>query len=523
MLLSGNNQLGAQWTHKESLQYATSFKAKGKLVINIRELQLIPEPSFPLVESFLVPPHDGKFSFSPASFHASFVTEAEVVVLDVRGSRILFHTKTTKSLYKPPGQFSPDGSFFACGTLEHTICIWRNTSTGYVSWSTLQPRLPFNKFSFSPTAISILAWSPEGIQLLHPGNSINPLSPSNIKPLHQLGKHLVACSADGTHIATAQLKGSIITVLDPLSGTPLQSIHTSMQIQDIRIVGTTIFVVDGHELISWNLEAGGGATVSGSYGIGAHMDGGDSLVLSNDCSQIAFAVGNEVFLYDIEVQGIFTGYTMDYPVILMQFSQDGCQLGVLCDPGNGDNFNFTKLPVENWHSVNVTQMFLNPKELQIGHFQSPLGYYIGRRSEWIRDSTCGNILWLPPNWRTKHGLDLRWEGDFLALVGSHHQEPIIIELQPQSKLLLPSPPLPPSLPLLPSPSLPSSLTSSPSVSSSLPLPPFLPPLLPLPPPFFYSPSFLPFRPPKSLLSPFPPLTLLTPPCTSPSPPPPDNL
>jgi hypothetical protein len=508
VLLSNDNQLGAQWTHKESLQYATSFQAKGKLIINIRELQLIPKPSFSLVESFLVSPHNGEFSFSPASFHASFVTEVEVVVLDVRGSRILFHTKTTQSLYKPPGQFSPDGSFFACGTLEHKICIWRNTSTSYVSWSTLQPRLPFSKFSFSPTAISILAWSSEGIQLLHPENSINPLSPNKIKPLHQLGKHLVAYSRDRTHIATAQLKGSIITVLDPLLGTPVQSIHTGVQIQDIKIVGTTIFVADGHELISWNLEAGGGATVSDSYCIGAHMDEGDSLVLSNDCSQIAFAIGKEVFLYDIEVQGIFTGYTMDHPVILIQFSQDGCQLDVFCDPGDGYNFGPTELKMENWYSADVTQRFLSHKGSQIRHFQSPLGYFVGLWSEWIKDSRYSDILWLPPNWRRKSGLDMRWEGDFLALVGSHHQEPIIIEFQPQP--LPPSPPLPPlppPLPLPPSPSIPSSL---PLYSSSLP--PFLPSLLPLPLPFFYSPSFLPFYPSPYLYLPAP----LHPPASQPS-------
>jgi hypothetical protein len=437
MLLSDSHQLGAQWAHNESLQYATSYKAKGKLTINIWELQLTPKLSCLLVESFHVPPQDGKFSFSPASFHASFVTKREVVILDIQDSRILLHTKTTQPLYKPPGQFSPDGCFFACGILEHKLSVWRNTPAGYVAWSTLQPRLPFNKFSFSPTVTSILTWGPEGIQLLHPEISASSLSPNKIKPLHQHRNHLVTCSADGTWIATAQHEGSVVTVLDSLLGVPLWSIHVGVHIQDIKIVDDTIFVADGYRLISWKLDTGGGATVSGSYdtvGVGAHMDGGGSLVLSNDCSQIAFAVGMGVFLYDIKVQEILMRCTMGNPVMLMRFSQDGSQLGVFCNSSMHDCFNFTKFKMEDWCSADTATVLLDDEKPWVSLFRSPHGYCIGSKSGWVENSRDGNLLWLPPNWRTKHGLDVGWEGNFLALMGSHHQEPIIIELQPQPHL-----------------------------------------------------------------------------------------
>lgn len=56
-------------------------------------------------------------------------------------------------------------------------------------------------------------------------------------------------------------------------------------------------------------------------------------------------------------------------------------------------------------------------------------------SEWVTDSMNSKLLWLPPNWRTQHGLDVEWDSDFLALVGSHHKKPIIIKLLPQ--ILLP--------------------------------------------------------------------------------------
>ena len=60
-----------------------------------------------------------------------------------------------------------------------------------------------------------------------------------------------------THIITALQGDGVITVLDPLSGTTQQTIHTGMQIQDIKIIDNTIFMVDMHRLVGWQLEADG--------------------------------------------------------------------------------------------------------------------------------------------------------------------------------------------------------------------------------------------------------------------------
>ena len=73
---------------------------------------------------------------------------------------------------------------------------------------------------------------------------------------------------------------------------------------------------------------------------------------------------------------------------------------------------------------------MTDRESWVNFFQSPHGYSIERMSEWVGNSR-DVLLWLPPNWRTKYGLDVRWDGNFLALVGSHHKKPIIVEFQPQ--------------------------------------------------------------------------------------------
>jgi len=185
---SCNHQLGVYWAHDGSIRFAKSFRADGQLTIGIRKLQPDSKYSLPLVASFPLPPHDGKFSFSPASYHASFVTETDVVILDVQDSKTLFRTTVACPLYVPPGRFSPDGRFFVCETLGNEICVWEKASAGYIPRNNLRPQLPSTGLAFSPVGTSILSWGSEGIELLHPDNSTG-----------------------GTHTATARRERSIVS------------------------------------------------------------------------------------------------------------------------------------------------------------------------------------------------------------------------------------------------------------------------------------------------------------------------
>lgn len=442
LLPSRCDQGNTYWVYKDSLWVATGPNAEGKSMVDILEFQPTSDPPV-VVESFCITPQDGVFSFSPASFHASFVTRNGVTILSVHDSKILLSTQVTQQLHPQLGHFSPDGHFFACGILENGICVWEDTPAGYISWSTLQPRLPFDKFSFSPTMTSILNWGPGGIQLLYLGNSSIPPVLNETKPLHQCRKHLVACSANGKNIVTAQQENSIVTVLDPLSGIPLQSIHVGVQIQDIKIVGSLLYVADGHRLTTWNLKTGRIAEsgkevaangVCDTVAVGAHKDNMDTFALSNDCSHICFTIGSIVFLYNTKAQKILT-HIMGSRVEEICFSQDGSQLCVFNDTGY-TNLCFSELKTaEDWCSKDMIKFNLLDKESWVDFFQSPHGYYIERMSEWVVSSR-DVLLWLPPNWRTKHGFDVRWNGNFLALVGSHHQKPIVIEFQPQPLLSL---------------------------------------------------------------------------------------
>jgi len=432
-----HSRLGASWIQENTSQFAICLSTDKITTINIYKLQPTSTPPLQILTSFAVPDQHGSFSFSQICFHASFTTGTEVTVIDVQDSKVLLQTNVTLQEYsRPCGQFSPNGCFFACQTLGNEICIWQNTPTGYVLWNNLRLRLPVDGFLWSPASTSILCWGSEGIQLLNPGNHLNPLFPNKVKPDQKHGNHLVGYSADGTHIATACQWDSVIKILNPLTNTPQESINTDMEIQDIKVINNTIFAVDKDRFSSWELKAGrsvqsgcsaGRVVIDKTLAIGPHAE---HLTLSHDCSQIAFSRDNNLFLYDIESQKtVHTDINRQTGGI--QFSLDGTKLWPI---RTADTYYLKGLEmVWDWSSGEVTMVSPKDRELL---FDPPSlhKYHIGVGTRWVEDPTGGKLLWLPPNWRIKDLQDKRWDGDFLALVGNYFPQSIIIKFQPQLAL-----------------------------------------------------------------------------------------
>jgi len=440
---SPSHRLGAYWTHEGALRFATSFETGGHAVIEIHELQPASHPPS-VAESFHVPRYDGKFSFSPASSHASFVTKTAIVILDVRDSRILLQVKSAQSSFNPPGQFSPDGRFFACGTQEPRICVWENRSTDYGPWNNLRPRLLFKGFSFSPTMSSILTWGQEGIQLLNPGNQPTFPSPDGARRRHKRHNHLVAHSTDRAIIVTGRREDRIIKILDALSGTQPRFIDTRTKIRDIRIADDAIYVASSQGLVRWELEAGerGHGVHDATSKITAIDPSAKHLALSHDCSRIAFTVGKtEVFLYDLKARRIVARHTSAGEIVDVQFSpnQDGLRLLTSAEFKHwsfGRNrkirtlYSLMELEItEGGGFGNATTKLLKDRLLWINLFSH--GYSIGSGSkEWVVDLEGNKLLWLPPGWRTKNVGDARWNGNFLALLDGYHPDPVIIQFSP---------------------------------------------------------------------------------------------
>jgi len=449
----------AHWTREDSLQFATGFIIDWHILIEIRELQQTSHP-LPVVKSFHVPLHSGELSFSLVSFHASFVAKTDLVILDVRDSRILLDVKASQSPFIPPGHFSPDGRFFVCGTEEPRIFVWENGPTGYGPWSNLRPRSLFKGLSFSPDMSSILTWGPQGIQILDPGNRSAFLSPNEAGHHHKHRNHLVAYSADGALTATARQKDHIIKVLDNLLGSPCRLIDTGMEILDIKIVENTVCVASSCGLVQWHLETGERA--HGAQGVIDRTVVIDPtvnpLALSHDCSLIAFMVPTtrlylrqedappiEVCLWREGLPptriSVYEKAQMFYeqaPVISIQSSPNRSGLWILVTVSPylffRDIARTSHLPVEleileDGSVRKVTKKLLNSPWPWVNLFSCGYGIGIGSE-EWVMDPEGRKVLWLPPGWRAKNVEDVRWNGNFLAFLHGHHSDPIIIQFHP---------------------------------------------------------------------------------------------
>jgi hypothetical protein len=426
--------LGAFWAHEDTLRFATGVKINGKPTINIHGLQQTSTPPIHTVSLFPVPFYVREFSFSPVSLHASFVTKTELIVVDVQGPQILLQTRVAQINGDIKPQFSANGHFVACKTLDNEIYVWQNTPTGYVPWCSFRARLLFTRFSWSPTSGSILCWGFQGIQLLHPDKCLTILHPE-VEPYHQYTDHLVAYSADKAHIAIAKQGCRVVTVLDSLLSTPQQVINTDMQIMDIKIVGNTIFVTDAYKLVSWELEAAGVVHCDHSAGrvINKSLPMNPSVTLlrlSHDCSQIAYANRQMLYMHNIQVQGAPQYIHSELFIEDVQFSPSDHQLWFFGKYFHGGAFYCKKSGMGNrwdeWSSYEGDR--LEDRWSWVNLF-SPHGYHVKMGSEWITNSRGRKLLWLPPAWRTENWKEVRWEGDFLAFLGAHHPKPIILEFQ----------------------------------------------------------------------------------------------
>lgn len=439
---SPQRELGAHWTHGESLQFATISDAAEKLMISVCELQPTSSPPLLMVTSFPMPFHIGAVYFSPITLHVSFVGRKEIVILNAQDSKILLQAKVLQEHSSSPC-FSPNGHFFACCTQEQEITIWKNMSTGYMTWSTLRPRLPFRRFSFSPSGNSILSWGPQGTQLLDYTHPSSP-PPVRIGSNHNNQRHLVRYSKDRTHIITARKGHSVITILDTLSGTLQQSINTNIEIWDLQIVDNTIHITDIHKLFSWHLEVCGMAqsahdTNRVTVDLAIHVRQGsvEHIVISHDCSQIAFVVWDTVFLYDVKAQKFFDKFRLGQVTDIL-FSPDGCYLYVITTNNSGlrtqpFDFHFVKLEIgEDQCFVKGARWFVEASWSGDEILQSPHGYGTRSGSEWVEDFRGNKVLWLPPSWGVGFGLAARWDDNFLALVHGSNPMPIIIEFPSSS-------------------------------------------------------------------------------------------
>jgi hypothetical protein len=178
------------WTHRESLQFATADAT----TITIWEVGFISGGTPAEVETLPAPDNFGPIvssvdkifcpdvQFLPTPCLLSITSKGRALVWDVQNSRWLLDCTDTSTC--PIITFSSNGNFFAYTTSD-SICLWKNSPTGYLSHRIPAPMAEyFSGPLLSQNGESITAFSSHKIWFWHT-NKFTTHPPSILTQDHQ--------------------------------------------------------------------------------------------------------------------------------------------------------------------------------------------------------------------------------------------------------------------------------------------------------------------------------------------------
>ena len=446
------------WTHSECLQFVTL----GPEFLTIWELGFTSKHPPTKVESLPSPSNydptkrEQEYLFLPTPPRLAFSLKGTdinctIFVWDAQHHKFLLNYVDAYLPTDPT--FSSDGCFFACATINQGICLWRESSTGYILHQKLaSDDMGFRKSLLSPSGQSIIDISDSILQLWHTMDSTT--SPSSVAS--QVSKnniHILEFSPDRSLAVAAQSKDNIATVIDLKSGATQLTIDAGVGICGLKITGSTIIAVGDGKIITWDLSAVGfalNARVSINESVQTTMFGpsfslkslwttvfGQSALLkiehiqsasispsSDHMAVMGMISGRDTGLIIYSLSGEHLADTIFSEVWrLMWFSPDGHE--VWCgQPGKYKGWRIIKD-----NESNSTKLEgLNPARGPSGGspWESSGGYQITENG-WILSSTGMQLFWLPPHWRS-HRENMIWNGQFLSPLINPEPELIILEL-----------------------------------------------------------------------------------------------
>ena len=217
------------------------------------------------VESLSIPDEIASgdcFLFLPALSRLAFILKNTVKVWDAKGSKLLLEydnetfVQTSFSATSTPlrGSFSSDGHFFAHMKTVDEVCVWKESTTGYVlhQYFSVSHSPYFLWPQLSPNGKSIIVPLESKIHRMDTRNQIS-CGPSISTGYHNI---LLDFSPNENLAAFAQQRDNIVTILDLKSGEPRSIINVGIGIDCLGITGGTIIVVSREKAITWNLSSG---------------------------------------------------------------------------------------------------------------------------------------------------------------------------------------------------------------------------------------------------------------------------
>jgi len=419
------------WTHGELLRFVTVKPGS----ITTWEVGFTSEHALAEIESLPAPDDTGsrQHLFLPTLSRLAFILNKEsVLIWDARDSEILLNFVDSGGLWGL--SFSSDGRFFACGSWDQGVYLWKESPTGYVlhqkpvSGSAHGWIRPF----LSPDGESIITSKSGETQLWHTTGPIDPPPSVPPQPANRT-EFVLAFSPDKSFIATGRLGGDMAIIVDLKSGDLRLMIHTGMVVCGLGVTGGTAIVVGEGKIVTWNLPAGD-CVLNSEANI---HDSVRTIVfnhtppppgelrfasISPDSNHLAITReedgGGGVDIYDASTGKHLFGIptrNVSHP----WFTRDGRE--VWCDDGEqkiimGGGSDVIRVePVEPGDAPSGGHLW----ESVHGHKLTDDG--------WILDSRKKRVMWLPHHWRVSEWYRI-WDGRFLVLFHRKLPEPVIIEM-----------------------------------------------------------------------------------------------
>ena len=416
------------WAQGESFWFTTTDEK----MITIWEVGLTLGATPTKVETLPVPcSFEGNWvKFLPTQYRLAVVSMYRVQVWDVWKSRCLLDCRDTN--FSSKISVSPDGCFIACLTAGSEIYLWKESPAGYILHGKLLSTTGCSGLHFSQDGKSIVTWGSHTVQLWCTGGVVTP--PPTKAPKNN-ENFLLDFSPDGTVVATAMQRDSMVTVLNVTSGVLQLTINAEMEVYGLRVVESRVFVIGQSYVVTWNLPTNDhipNARVdlsNSTQTVVLHNPSTTGLVgatISSDTSLVGYIKGDaHRYLYTCNLS---TGEYIEYGLTegnALRFSPDGCN--IWCADNSGE--------VEVWR---VGSTFHSPEDqgLIVGIGDPPEGYpwessygYWITSDWWILGPDGKRLLMLPPPWQS-HVVHQMWKGQFLTLLHGGLPETVILDLNP---------------------------------------------------------------------------------------------
>ena len=450
------------WTHDGYLRFAT---------IDPKSIRIGQSPftlEHPPVEVASFPVPDGitdaanGFLFLPSLSRLAFTLEDEIQVWDLKTLNLLLESELAPDPGNkwdqwnfrchdrfPCGSFTSDGRFFAYTDATGEVCVWEESSTGYL----LHQRLRFDPSDFSP-----------GPRLSSNGESIITLLYSKIHRWHTRDQDLslpsvstedsghnkftLGFSVDEKFAVFGRRKEKTVTIIDLQSGEPRWIANVGVGIDCLGMAGSTVVLVGEEKIVTWNLPGGDSsfnASIDDSVRTTVlhnsskrHGSGTPTYMsISPDLSRIIVArAPPQAAGYSLEVVNVSTGLCLasieTYNMMRPRFTQDGREVWVADSPFSHVLEQQCEI-IEDRESGAVELKLQGAQGLQSEVFrESSSGYAIAdSHGRWVLNPSQKRLLWLPHRWRSNDmvrvGKNRAWSGRFLGLLHCELSEVVILE------------------------------------------------------------------------------------------------